>query len=201
MAITGYYIIGFEGQDRERIKSELKFLASLRLDTTQINIITPLPGTPNARDIEERFGIFDRDWHHYDGHHLVWNHPKVGPDEMRGLVDYGLRLAHPNTGVLRTWLKTLRAFGGSYAGGLRFYKDSILRANLLPYDAVNAMAGPAKYAEFRNFWFSRQEPLWFRDFFGNGSGNGSGQPSGHSVRSEGYLESRSRLSSANRPGM
>ncbi|MEM3086076.1 MAG: radical SAM protein [Halobacteria archaeon] len=193
MVITGYYIIGHESQDRARIKEELKFLRTLRLDTTQLNILTPLPATDSWREIEARFGISETDWHLWDNHHLVWNHPKVPKAEMEELLHWGLRHCHPNTGVVRTWIKSLQGFGGSYRGGLRFYLESALQAQRISYDQVNLFGGPRGLAsEMRNLWPSRDEPLRFRE--------PAGYAGSHSTRRAGYFVNSSLLSLPRRPG-
>ncbi len=205
MVITGYYIIGHESQDRARIKEELRFLRTLRLDTTQINILTPLPATDSWRDLQARFGIHETDWHKWDNHHLVWNHPRVSKAEMEGLLHWGLRHCHPNTGMVRTWVKSLRGFGGSYLGGLRFYLESILRAQSIPYDSANLFGGPRGLAsELRNLWPSRPQarspppPGRVKECHA-GTSEGA-DPGSHSTVRAGYLANISRLSLTRRPG-
>jgi radical SAM superfamily enzyme YgiQ (UPF0313 family) len=135
IAITGYYIIGAEKDTRDTIKRDIKKLASLKLDTTQINILTPLPKTSLWDEIENKYGIFEKNWSKFDQHHLVWNHPNIKPDEMENLLDWGLKICHPNTGVLRTWLKSLKTYNSErrFLGGLRYYMKSILRSYQMDY--------------------------------------------------------------------
>ena len=78
----GYYMIGFEEDTKESLREDIKKLAALKLDITQICVITPLPQTPMWTEIEEKFGIWDHDYHHHDGKHMVWNHPHIKPEEF-----------------------------------------------------------------------------------------------------------------------
>jgi radical SAM superfamily enzyme YgiQ (UPF0313 family) len=130
LGTVGYYMIGFEDDTAASLREDIKKVAALKLDITQICVLTPLPQTPLWDEIEERYGIFDRDYHHYDGKHLVWNHPKIKPEEMERVLDWSLRTVHPWTAPLRTsfrvWANAYR-----YAGleGLREVAAYVSRAN------------------------------------------------------------------------
>src|SRR5207302_506351 len=75
----GYYIIGLSPETPESIAEDLRTLASLELDTTQITIVTPHPQTEMWRELESRFGILEKDWSKFDTKQLVWNHPHCAP--------------------------------------------------------------------------------------------------------------------------
>ena len=38
-----------------------------------LNILTPLPGTPQFQEIDEQGRIFDKRWELYDAHHVVFS--------------------------------------------------------------------------------------------------------------------------------
>jgi radical SAM superfamily enzyme YgiQ (UPF0313 family) len=101
VGVIGYYMIGFDSEDRTSIKKDLDRLASLGLAATQICIIMPLPKTPMWDDISEKYGIFEKDWHKFNAKHLVWNHPTISPSEMKGLLNHGLSRCNPRRNVLR----------------------------------------------------------------------------------------------------
>ncbi|HWQ18328.1 MAG TPA: radical SAM protein, partial [Methanotrichaceae archaeon] len=134
LGTVGYYMIGFEEDTKESIPEDMKTLAALKLDITQICVITPLPQTPLYQEIMNKFGIFDHDYHHYDGKHLVWNHPHIKPDEMERLLDQSLRQVYPWTAPIRSsariWANAYR-YGG--LGGLKEVAAYISRANGFDY--------------------------------------------------------------------
>lgn len=99
---VGYYMIGFENETVDSIKRDLREVANLKMDITQLCVITPLPGTPQWKKLEENYGIFDKDWHHYNAKHLVWNHPNITPEEMRDVLDMGLRIVYPRKRIFET---------------------------------------------------------------------------------------------------
>jgi radical SAM superfamily enzyme YgiQ (UPF0313 family) len=102
----GYYIIGLPSETPESIAEDLRTLASLELDVTQITIVTPHPQTEMWRDLESNYGIFEEDWSKFDTKHLVWNHPHCAPGVLESLLEQGFRSCYgPN------WLKrTMKKF-------------------------------------------------------------------------------------------
>lgn len=81
-----YYIIGFENDTVESVKKDILELKSLNLDFYQVCVLTPLPTTPLWDEIDKTYGIFDKDYSHFDAHHLVWNHPNISLEEMTKLI-------------------------------------------------------------------------------------------------------------------
>ncbi|VVB63114.1 Radical SAM superfamily protein [uncultured archaeon] len=130
LGTVGYYMIGFEGDTKESLREDIPKLASLKLDITQICVLTPLPQTPLWREIEEKYGIWDHDYHNYDGKHLVWNHPNLQPEEIPGILDWSFKQVYPWSAPIRT---SARVWGNAYryAGltGLREVAAYIARAN------------------------------------------------------------------------
>ena len=103
----GYYIIGLPSESPESIAEDLRTLGSLELDVTQITIVTPHPLTEMWRDLESRFGIFEKDWSKYDTKHLVWSHPNCGPGVLEGLLEEGFRQCYGTKWLARTTKKFL----------------------------------------------------------------------------------------------
>jgi radical SAM superfamily enzyme YgiQ (UPF0313 family) len=103
----GYYIIGLPPETPESIAEDLRTLASLKLDTTQITIVTPHPQTEMWRDLDTNYGIFEKDWSKFDTKHLVWNHPHCAPGVLESLLEQGFRGCYGKDWLLRTTKKFL----------------------------------------------------------------------------------------------
>jgi Radical SAM superfamily len=102
----GYYIIGFPSETPESIAEDLKSLAGLELDVTQITIVTPHPRTQLWNELDSQFGIFEKDWAKFDTKHLVWSHPNCGPGSLEALLGKGFELCYG-----KKWLgRTVRKF-------------------------------------------------------------------------------------------
>jgi len=103
----GYYIIGLPAETPESIAADMRTLASLELDVTQITIVTPHPQTEMWRELDSRYGIFERDWSRFDTKHLVWNHPHCAPGVLESLLEQGFRCCYGKQWLLRTMKKFL----------------------------------------------------------------------------------------------
>jgi radical SAM superfamily enzyme YgiQ (UPF0313 family) len=136
IGIIGYYMIGFDIETPESIKSDLEKLRELKLDATQICIITPLPETPLWDEIEQKYGIFEKDYRKFNAKHLVWNHPLISPEEMQKLLHYGFDVANPRRSVFRRLdkilLGTVKTYGYSGVGSLikNIYRSNVVYRNL-----------------------------------------------------------------------
>jgi len=93
----GYYIIGFPSETPESIRQDLRTLASLELDVTQITIVTPHPQTQLWKELEAQYGIFEQDWSKYDTKHL------------EALLKEGFRLCYGGPWLRRTMRKFLNS--------------------------------------------------------------------------------------------
>jgi radical SAM superfamily enzyme YgiQ (UPF0313 family) len=103
----GYYIIGLPSETPESIAEDLRTLASLKLDVTQITIVTPHPRTEMWSELDSRFGIFESDWSKFDTKHLVWNHPHCAPGVLESLLEQGFRGCYGSDWLVRTSKKFL----------------------------------------------------------------------------------------------
>jgi radical SAM superfamily enzyme YgiQ (UPF0313 family) len=136
LGTVGYYMIGFETDTIESLKVDIPKLAALKLDITQICVITPLPQTPLWTEITEKYGIWDQDYHNYDGKHMVWNHPHIKPSEFQGILDWSFKQTYSWTAPIRT---SARVWGNAYRyGGLAGIKEVaayISRANKFDWNS------------------------------------------------------------------
>ena len=134
LGTVGYYMIGFHTDTAASIREDVERLASLKLDLTQICVLTPLPRTKLWEEVAERYGISDPDYHHFDGKHLVWNHPNISPAEMEVLLDWSMRRVNPRTAPLRSsariWRKAYREAG---VAGIGVLLSCLVRANRFEY--------------------------------------------------------------------
>ncbi|MHB1284982.1 MAG: B12-binding domain-containing radical SAM protein [Leptospirales bacterium] len=72
--IHGMFVVGSDADDKETIYETSKFAQKWELETIQLMILTPLPGSP---DYDQFYATGDRellsnDWSLYDGHHAVY---------------------------------------------------------------------------------------------------------------------------------
>ena len=70
--IHGMFVLGGEDDNRNSIWETVKFDIKERIDTLQMMILTPFPGTKVYEDLEAGKRIFTKDWRFYDGQHVVF---------------------------------------------------------------------------------------------------------------------------------
>jgi len=79
ISIAGMFIIGADSDNARTIKETLRFCKSNRLRYAQFSILAPFPGTRVARDLTSQGRIFDHDFRHYDGAHVVFRPANFSP--------------------------------------------------------------------------------------------------------------------------
>jgi radical SAM superfamily enzyme YgiQ (UPF0313 family) len=140
LAVHGMFVLGADADTPQTIRHTVLSAIRLGLDTAQFFILVPAPGTRLYRRLDGEGRIFDRDWSHYDGHHVVFRPKHMSPWQLQELAIWAYRRFYPywrglrwalglklqnayfafqGRRVLRTWLghnraylRVLRKFGG-----------------------------------------------------------------------------------------
>lgn len=81
-------IVGMDGDDVSVFSHTLRFLEQTGIDALQLNIMTPLPGTPLFEEFEETGRIISRDWSNYDFRHVVFRPARMSRRELREGADW-----------------------------------------------------------------------------------------------------------------
>lgn len=74
--IHGMFVLGSDNDNRKTIWETVRFAKRQKIDTLQMSILTPFPGTKVFDDLEREGRIFTKDWSLYDGQHVVFK-PKL----------------------------------------------------------------------------------------------------------------------------
>lgn len=81
--VHGMFVFGAEDDHFQVIRDTVKFSRQVDLDSLQYLILTPVPGTPFYREMEEQNRIICKDWSQYDGHHTVFQPKQFTPYELQ----------------------------------------------------------------------------------------------------------------------
>lgn len=76
-------IFGSDGDDESVFENTIEFLIKCRVELAYINIATPLPGTVLFDRMKAENRIFDWDWSHYDGKHVVFYPKRMTPETLQ----------------------------------------------------------------------------------------------------------------------
>ncbi len=81
--IHGMFVLGGEDDNKTTVWETLKFAIKHKIDTIQMSILTPFPGTKVYKDLEAQNRIFSKDWSLYDGQHIVFNPKLLSAQELQ----------------------------------------------------------------------------------------------------------------------
>jgi len=81
--ICGMFIVGSDSDSKQTIRDTLDFCNRMNLCYAQFSILAPFPGTKVASDLEAQQRIFDRNWSHYDGTHVVFRPANFSPFSLQ----------------------------------------------------------------------------------------------------------------------
>jgi radical SAM superfamily enzyme YgiQ (UPF0313 family) len=88
IGVVAGVIVGMDNDDVTVFERTLRFLQAARIDTVQVNIMTPLPGTPLHADMERQGRMTDRDLSHYDFRHCVFRPARMTAAELQDGADW-----------------------------------------------------------------------------------------------------------------
>jgi len=74
--IHGMFVLGGDSDNRKTVWDTIRFARKHKIDTLQMSVLTPFPGTKVYKDLESQGRIFSKDWRLYDGQHVVFQ-PKL----------------------------------------------------------------------------------------------------------------------------
>lgn len=88
IGVVAGMIVGLDQDDTGVFERCLRFLQRMRIDGLQLNILTPLPGTPLFRDMERGGRMTDHDWSHYDFRHVVFRPAGMTAGQLQEGADW-----------------------------------------------------------------------------------------------------------------
>ena len=81
-------IVGLDNDDPDVFERTLAFLQKSKIDALQLNILTPLPGTPLFTDMSDSGRITDKTLDHYDYRHVVFQPKGMSANELQAGADW-----------------------------------------------------------------------------------------------------------------
>jgi radical SAM superfamily enzyme YgiQ (UPF0313 family) len=116
IGIIAGMIVGLDNDDVGVFERTLRFLQETRIDAIQLNIMTPLPGTPLYDDMEQAGRIVDRDWSHYDFRRCVFRPARMTAEQLQEGADWLYSQFYRLDRIAVRTLRWLVRFGPVMAG-------------------------------------------------------------------------------------
>lgn len=80
MFVNGFFVFGFQNDSRATIQETIKFALEKKLDLVGFMPLTPFPGTPQFKEMQE--DIISNYWELYDVQHVVFYPENMTPFEL-----------------------------------------------------------------------------------------------------------------------
>jgi radical SAM superfamily enzyme YgiQ (UPF0313 family) len=77
MSARGFFIFGFDHDTPDIFENTWEFIQASHLDSANFALLTPFPGTPLFKDLENQHRILTTDWDEYGYHRTVVFQPKI----------------------------------------------------------------------------------------------------------------------------
>lgn len=81
--VNGSFVVGFDGDRRDVFTTLAQWIDATRLECATFHILTPYPGTPLFRQMEEEGRLLHRNWALYDTTHVVFRPKHLAPEELQ----------------------------------------------------------------------------------------------------------------------
>jgi radical SAM superfamily enzyme YgiQ (UPF0313 family) len=136
IGVHGMFVLGSDEDSENTIWETLKFAIKQKIDTIQMAILTPFPGTKVHEELQKQKRIFSLDWGLYDGQHVVFKPKLLSARQLQ--------------------LNVVKAY-------TKFYSLSRLFSQLVKLRFRNAMFQFMGYRIVKN-WISQNRTMhWLRD--------------------------------------
>ncbi|QEH32378.1 Radical SAM superfamily protein [Aquisphaera giovannonii] len=80
--VNGSFVLGFDHDRADVFDRTVAWIEDARLECATFHILTPYPGTPLFRSMEEEGRLLHRDWSLYDTSHAVFRPRHMTPEEL-----------------------------------------------------------------------------------------------------------------------
>lgn len=81
--VHGMFVLGGDDDTAKTVWDTLRFAIKQKIDTIQMMILTPFPGTKVHETLEAQKRIFTKDWNLYDGQHIVFRPKLLSAKELQ----------------------------------------------------------------------------------------------------------------------
>lgn len=92
--VMGCFAFGADGDGPDVFDRTVQLCVDAKIDLPRFSIITPFPGTPFYRELEETGRITERDWAMYDVEHCVYQPKQMTKDELEAGIAHAWKQAY-----------------------------------------------------------------------------------------------------------
>lgn len=82
MVVIGDFIFGFDTDTPAMFEKTLQIIKELDIDAADFSILTPFPGTPLFKKLDDEKRILTKEWKYYNMKHVVFNPKQMTREEL-----------------------------------------------------------------------------------------------------------------------
>ena len=124
--VNGSFVLGFDHDSPAVFENTVAWIEKNRLECATFHILTPYPGTPLYKQMEQQNRLLHKNWDLYDTAHVVFNPKRMTVEQLAEGYDWCYRTLFSHRSIWRRRPKDLTALP-AYLAGCYLYK----RANRL----------------------------------------------------------------------
>jgi radical SAM superfamily enzyme YgiQ (UPF0313 family) len=115
IGVVAGMIVGLDQDGPDVFEKCLRFLQQHGIEALQLNILTPLPGTPLFAEMQRDGRIADRRWDHYDFRHVVFEPRRMTAAQLQEGADWLYGQFYRTDRILLRFMRTLFTCGWTAA--------------------------------------------------------------------------------------
>ncbi len=109
ICLEGGIVFGFDSDDRAIFQRTLEFILESKIDSVNINILHPIPGTPVFQQLEQEGRILTHDWNAWAAHDRCLFRPKqMSVDDVEAGAAWVLKEAYRWPRIIRRVVRSFR---------------------------------------------------------------------------------------------
>lgn len=101
IAVHGMFVVGLEYDDAESARATADFARRLDIDTFQLMMVTPIPGTRLWDRVRAEGRLVDAEWTLFDGHHAVLRPERMTPLQLQLTTMQAMRRFYSASAIVR----------------------------------------------------------------------------------------------------
>jgi radical SAM superfamily enzyme YgiQ (UPF0313 family) len=99
--VNGSFVFGFDHDTSDVFARTVEWIEQNRLECATFHILTPYPGTPLFRQLEQEGRLLHKDWDLYDTTHVVFRPKLMTPEELTEGYGWCYRRLFSNRSIWR----------------------------------------------------------------------------------------------------
>ncbi len=127
IGLIGCFVFGFDGDDPGVFRKTVEFIERNNIDTPQLTVLTPYPGTAVRAEMEAQGRILHSQWEKYDVGNVVFEPKRMTPEELQAGYNWACRRVYSVSATIKRSVRSLKYLKNPYRSFVFGRNGSIYR--------------------------------------------------------------------------